>query len=772
VRISGSSLTRAFALILTVIFSAVALLVGQAKPVEPIILQAGQASPETFIASRRVEVTDQVATDTQKAQAAAGVADVYRTDTEATEAVLASIGEFFSNVRDASAPIDSGDDPDGVIVPSTRPTTTTTEAPDDETSTTGTTTTTAAGDDTTTTEPETTTTQSTTSTTAPLRPSPESQVAVLRAQHPLLDTGTITVIVQLINDDVDRLQAGSPPLFPIVEEETVDIASEILLAGIRSNELAAIRSDLITDPRPIVLLIGLEPDARAAAEQAVSDIIVQSLQANEFLDESATAEAKLAAENGVESVTTVFEQGQAIVRAGDVVAPVELTAVEQLGLLATETDDTRVRAMALVAALMVILSTLYLWRVGREYWRHPKLVALFGVLIVLAAAASRVPELVARDRVELGFLLPAAFVGYLAANLFDARVAVVMAVPMAAFTALATGDLSLVVFVAAATLTPVPLVSSVASRTQLNTAVVVSALIHIPIAAALTWFFYGDGASVLLAATWGFVSGLASGVAALGVLPILSAVFGITTTQTLLDLTDRNHPALRLIEDSAPGTFNHSVMVGNLADRAARAIGANPLLARAMAYYHDLGKTTSPKYFIENQFGVTNPHDRLPPEESASIIRSHVAEGLRLSREYRIPPEVAQGILTHHGTSLMRYFWAKAEEMHGDDFEQSDYRHRGRKPKSKEMVILMLADATEAATRALVQHEDPTSEGIRALVESIITEKVEDGQLEESDVTFGELTRIKEAFVDSLIGYYHTRIPYPGFPAARSAQPA
>ncbi len=247
----------------------------------------------------------------------------------------------------------------------------------------------------------------------------------------------------------------------------------------------------------------------------------------------------------------------------------------------------------------------------------------------------------------------------------------------------------------------------------------------------------------------------------------MSSAFRITTPQTLLDLTDRNHPALRRVEEMAPGTFNHSIMVGNLADSAARSVGANPLLARAMAYYHDLGKTVDPKYFVENQFGVTNPHDRLPPKESATIIRSHVAEGLRLAREYRIPPDVAQGILTHHGTSLMRFFYHKAEDLYGSDVQGADYRHRGRKPKSKEMVIVMLADATEAATRALVQHEDPTSEGIRDLVESVIAEKVEDGQLEESDVTFGELTRVKEAFVDSLIGYYHTRIPYPNFPAAR-----
>jgi len=309
-------------------------------------------------------------------------------------------------------------------------------------------------------------------------------------------------------------------------------------------------------------------------------------------------------------------------------------------------------------------------------------------------------------------------------------------------------------------------VSQVSSRAQLNAAVLLTAIALAPFAGALSWYFNGAG-SIYWAGLWGGVSGLASGVLALGVLPFLSAVFGVTTTQTLLDLTDRNHPALRTLEEEAPGTFNHSIMVGNLAGAAARAVGGNPLLAQAMAYYHDIGKTVTPKYFVENQFGVSNPHDQLPPEESARIIRSHVAEGLRLAREYRIPPDVAQGILTHHGTSLMRFFYHKALDIYGDDVEAVDFRHRGRKPKSKEMVIVMLSDATEAAARAMVQHEDPTSEKLRTMVENIIGEKVEDGQLEESDVTFGELTRIKEAFVDALIGYYHTRIPYPGFPGTQ-----
>ena len=329
-----------------------------------------------------------------------------------------------------------------------------------------------------------------------------------------------------------------------------------------------------------------------------------------------------------------------------------------------------------------------------------------------------------------------------------------MALPVLAFVALATGDLALVVFSAAATLTPIPLVSSVASRAQLNLAVVFSALLHLPLAGAIAWFFYGSE-TVVVSAIWGGVGGIASGVVALGVLPVLASVFGITTTQTLLDLTDRNHPALRRIEETAPGTFNHSILVGNLADRASRRRGesapgaSNGVLPRPR-------KDRAAEVLRREPVRGHQPARPAAPEESAAIIRSHVAEGLRLAREYRIPPDVAQGILTHHGTSLMRYFSHKGEETYGRGVDPTDYRHRGRKPKSKEMVIIMLADATEAGTRALVQSEDPTSESIRGLVESIIAEKVEDGQLEESDVTFGELTRIKEAFVDSMIGYYHT----------------
>ncbi|MBT8206847.1 MAG: HD domain-containing protein, partial [Acidimicrobiia bacterium] len=167
--------------------------------------------------------------------------------------------------------------------------------------------------------------------------------------------------------------------------------------------------------------------------------------------------------------------------------------------------------------------------------------------------------------------------------------------------------------------------------------------------------------------------------------------------------------------------------------------------------------------FIENQFGVSNPHDDMAPEASAEVIRAHVIDGLRLARQYRIPPDVSEGILAHHGDGLMRYFYHKALASE-PGADPSLYRHHGVKPRRKEMAILMLSDAVEGAARALAQHEDPTPDSLRKLVEQIVAEKVDDGQLDASELTMGDLTTVKRALVEALVGYYHTRVTYPGFP--------
>jgi putative nucleotidyltransferase with HDIG domain len=250
-------------------------------------------------------------------------------------------------------------------------------------------------------------------------------------------------------------------------------------------------------------------------------------------------------------------------------------------------------------------------------------------------------------------------------------------------------------------------------------------------------------------------------------MPFFESVFDITTTLRLLELTDRNHEALQVLQEKAFGTFNHSLMVGTLADAAAKAIGANNLLARAAAYFHDLGKTENPTFFIENQFGISNPHDEIPPEESARIVRAHVTDGMSLAVRYKIPSEVAEGIEAHHGDAIMRYFYEKARQLHGEEnVNPDDFRHAGHKPRSREMAIIMMADSVEGACRAVFGDEEPTAESINKVVNRVIDEKVADGQLNDSDLTLSELTRVRRAFIDALVGHYHQRIQYPNFPGS------
>ncbi|NND01717.1 MAG: HDIG domain-containing protein, partial [Acidimicrobiia bacterium] len=446
------------------------------------------------------------------------------------------------------------------------------------------------------------------------------------------------------------------------------------------------------------------------------------------------------------------------------VTAVQLAAVERLELLKVEETTPRNAIMAL-GGFTVLLAAFFLWRVAPDRWSEPRHFAILGILLVLAAMATRVPELMVTDENQaIAYVLPAVMFGYMGAILYDPRTALLLSMPVATFTAISTGDPALTIFAAGATIVPVAFVSAVSSRRQLRVAVGLAAIVLAPLAGAISWLFAGAD-TALAAAVFGLVGGVVGGLVAQGVLSFLENTFRMTTTLTLLDLTDRNHPGLRLLEDHAPGTFNHSILVGTLAGKAARAIGADPLLAQAAAYYHDLGKTQNPQYFIENQFGVSNPHDEIDPVDSAEIIRTHVLDGLRLARQLRIPDTVADGIRMHHGTGLMRFFYHKALE-NDPSVDPDDYRHHGEKPKRKEMAILMISDAVEGAARSLAQQEDPTASSLSKMVDSVVGEKLEDGQLDESDLTFGDLTKVKQALVDALIGYYHTRIPYPGFPGA------
>ena len=257
---------------------------------------------------------------------------------------------------------------------------------------------------------------------------------------------------------------------------------------------------------------------------------------------------------------------------------------------------------------------------------------------------------------------------------------------------------------------------------------------------------------------FGGINAVMSPVIAFGLLIFYEKVFKITTDLTLLELSDFNHPLLKELSSKAPGTFHHSIIMGNLSEAAAEAIGANQILARVGCYYHDIGKIMKPQYFIENQLDEYNKHNELNPTVSTKIIIAHVTDGIALAKKYKLPQEIIDFIPMHHGTTLVSYFYDKAKKSTKEELSDYIYRYPGPKPQTKETGIVMLADAIEASTRAI---EDPTPQKLESKIREVIKVRFMEGEFDECDLTLRDLTHIKDSFMKVLIGIHHHRIKYP-----------
>jgi len=259
---------------------------------------------------------------------------------------------------------------------------------------------------------------------------------------------------------------------------------------------------------------------------------------------------------------------------------------------------------------------------------------------------------------------------------------------------------------------------------------------------------------------WALTSGIMSGFIVLGVLPVFEHLFNIPTNISLLELSDLNHPLLKRLAIEAPGTYHHSIMVGNLAEAACDSIGANSLMARVGSYYHDIGKMIKPEYFNENEMSAGSKHVNLAPSMSALIIAKHVKEGLDIAKKYKLNSAITAFITQHHGNSLISYFYQKALEKaaNGTPLKEEDFRYPGPRPQTKESAIVLLADSVEASSRAL---NEPTPASIRNLVKKIINNKFIDEQLDECDLTLRDMHQIADSFVRVLMGIFHTRLDYP-----------
>lgn len=776
----------------------------ESSAVIPPELAVGQPSPETFTADRSKEVADPDATAIAKQTAENNVPAPYKIDRSVDQGVFNYINSFYFDLQDGAY----GDLPviPDVVTPNlvgmnmvdalaaaadVELTVTVVQRaePPDETLDGRISSQVPAegisvkegsdisvvlyevGSSSTTTAPPTTTTTvlDVTPTTLP-RIDVDEQVVVLLENYAILGEPTIRTFVELQEKDIDRVFDGGLSVFPAMLATSVEWANEALEPGIREHALTDVQQTYL-DPttRPPIAIAELPDDDVGDTSDVMATLVANRLRINETVDDPAWNVQKQAARDAVPDQTASYDLGDTIVEEGERLTSVHVNAITQLGLYTPEISAVVPLAAKVIFGIVSVLVLAFLIaRIAPKLLGSPRRIIIVGIIVGLSAAASRVPEIVSVSNHAVGYLIPAVAIGVMAAILFDQKTALLFVIPMAGFTAVSTVDVSFVMFAAIATAIPVALVSSVSTRPQLRLSILASAAVVAPVAAALEYLFVADhtGAAALQAGAWAFLGAVIGGFIGQGLVSFLESAFGITTSMSLLDLLDRNHPALQLLEEKAPGTFNHSMLVGAIAGKVARAIGADPLLAQAAAWYHDLGKTEHPQYFVENQLGV-NPHDELTPEASAEIIRTHVTVGMALAKRFRIPDDVADGIRMHHGTSLMRYFYHKALALDPDTDPES-YRHHGQKPTRKELAIVMIADATEAAARAYAQAEQPTEEGLSKLVESIVAEKLEDGQFDDSSLTFGELTVIKQEVIKALTSYYHARVEYPDFPMVPS----
>ncbi|MCA9664406.1 MAG: HDIG domain-containing protein [Myxococcales bacterium] len=491
--------------------------------------------------------------------------------------------------------------------------------------------------------------------------------------------------------------------------------------------------------------------------------------ANLTFNKAETDRRKAAARAAIQAEPRRFIKGEVIVRDGTPVTAEHMRIIAKME--STYSGVSRAQLTLLGIALLIAVLLAVVHRFAGHHFRklslRPRDLVCMGLLMMLLLAITR-GVLAASDTVDdtavYPFLLPVAAGAMLVRLLIGAEAAALFAVMLSALAGLAlerSGGLGIMLFYLLTSLVGAAGMAKVQSRSSMLRAGLFAGGIGSALGLGLTVISGQLQLSHLFfSVAAGFGGGLIASFVVLAFLPALEWLFGYTTDVTLLELANLNHPLLRDLMLQAPGTYHHSMVVGNLSEAACEAIGANSLLAHVSCNFHDVGKIKNASYFAENLKGGENPHNRLKPSMSALIIRSHVKDGIELLREHGIPQLVVDTAMQHHGTQLIEFFYAKAREQKDDDEEvhESDYRYPGPKPQSREAGVIMLADGVEAAARSL---PEPTEDRLRELVQRMINSKFASGQLDQCDLTLRDLHLIAKSFLQVLRGIYHQRPTYP-----------
>jgi putative nucleotidyltransferase with HDIG domain len=477
-----------------------------------------------------------------------------------------------------------------------------------------------------------------------------------------------------------------------------------------------------------------------------------------FFDQEQSARKLAAAKDAVEPVVRTIAKGERIVRKGAIVSALDAAKLTAAKVAVSSVDwGAAAGALSLLVASMLLGGFVLGKSVSGSSLRRPSVWLVCFSAFLYFAIALFVGRFARPEPLQLAFLLPTALFAIVATILEGQRFAILFGFLLASLAQAAVGlDGRLFAFCVIASVSGTFSVRSATSRIDLVRAGAVLALLEAVGAASLAAPGSIGAASVLLAALKGAANGFACGLLALAILPLLEQALNAPTRFRLMELSDLNAPILKRLLTVAPGTYSHSVTVAHLAESACREIGADPLLARVGAYYHDIGKIEQPEYFIENQSGY-NKHDEINPRLSATVIRSHVKLGAEKVRALGLPESVVDIVAQHHGNAIIAWFYDQAKKS-GGEVDADDFSYPGQPPGTKEAAVVMLADSVEAATRSL---KKPTVSRLEDFIREIIMDKVQNGQLDRCDLTLKDLETIRNSFTRILAGHFHSRIEYP-----------
>lgn len=489
--------------------------------------------------------------------------------------------------------------------------------------------------------------------------------------------------------------------------------------------------------------------------------IVPTEVENEILTQERIEQAKASVE------PTRILQGQILVQKGEIIDRDVYRQLELLGMLTNKASYKPYLGVAIFVALTMWVLFGQTISKRKKTINNSKNLIVVAFSVILSVLMMKVIQSVASNfDVIIAFLIPTAMVAMLVYLLVDERAAYISNFVSAAYAGIIFQEGYTLVFQMEASL--YILFGGVAGifamqRMQTNSQILRSSLIVSSVNIVFIIFYLlmtkasYEITDILFYIGAALASGILSGAMTIGILPFFESFFGILSSMRLIELSNPNHPLLKKILTETPGTYHHSLMVANLAEAACEVVGANGLLARVGCYYHDIGKTNRPGFFIENQVNSYNPHDSLSPEASRDIIIAHAVDGAKILRKHKLPKEIVDVAAQHHGTSLLKFFYFKEKEIN-DKVEEDEYRYPGPKPQTKEIAIISVADSVEAAVRSM---KEPNADKIKKLIQSIIKEKILDGQFDECDLSLKEIKKMEESFCTTMNGTFHSRIEYP-----------